>query len=226
MGPSAQLRADANAPPALLKSPGNFFAPTLLFSTFRSSSFQGNLMKNPMIYKAAVALAAGLTLLSAQAANLSKGEYEAFKTRIEDQYKSEKAACSSQAGNAKDICVEAAKGKEKIARIELEYSYTGKASDRAKINDVKANAEYGVAKERCDDKAGNDHDVCMKEAEAAKTKVLTDSKMAREMQEVRADASEDKREADYKVAVERCDSMAGDAKTGCVAMAKRQFGKE
>lgn len=31
--------------------------------------------------------------------------------------------------------------------------------------------------------------------------------------------------ADYKVAVEKCDALAGDAKTSCVAAAKTKFGK-
>ncbi|MBU4183279.1 MAG: hypothetical protein A3B67_02580 [Burkholderiales bacterium RIFCSPHIGHO2_02_FULL_66_10] len=32
-------------------------------------------------------------------------------------------------------------------------------------------------------------------------------------------------EADYKVAVEKCDAMAGDAKSSCVAAAKTKFGQ-
>jgi hypothetical protein len=39
------------------------------------------------------------------------------------------------------------------------------------------------------------------------------------------DAAEDKRSADYKVAAEKCDTPAGEAKTACVATAKAQFGK-
>ena len=38
-------------------------------------------------------------------------------------------------------------------------------------------------------------------------------------------AAEDKRDAQYKVAVERCDSMSGDAKSRCVKDAKAKFGK-
>ena len=38
--------------------------------------------------------------------------------------------------------------------------------------------------------------------------------------EARKDAAEDKRDAEYKVAVEKCDSLAGDAKDTCVRDAK------
>ncbi|SEB26419.1 hypothetical protein [Variovorax sp. YR216] len=38
-------------------------------------------------------------------------------------------------------------------------------------------------------------------------------------------AADEKRDADYKVAVEKCDAMAGDAKGNCIAAAKQRFGK-
>ena len=43
--------------------------------------------------------------------------------------------------------------------------------------------------------------------------------------EARKDAGETKREADYKVAIERCDSLAGERKDLCVKDAKARFGK-
>jgi hypothetical protein len=33
------------------------------------------------------------------------------------------------------------------------------------------------------------------------------------------------KDADYKVAIEKCDALAGDAKASCVAAAKAKFGK-
>ena len=43
--------------------------------------------------------------------------------------------------------------------------------------------------------------------------------------EARKDASADKRDADYKVAIEKCDALAGPAKDACVSNAKVQYGK-
>jgi hypothetical protein len=34
-----------------------------------------------------------------------------------------------------------------------------------------------------------------------------------------------KRDANYKVAIEKCDALAGDAKSSCVASAKTTYGK-
>ena len=41
----------------------------------------------------------------------------------------------------------------------------------------------------------------------------------------RRDAAEDKRDADYKVAIEKCDSLSGTAKDTCVSNAKAKYGK-
>jgi hypothetical protein len=38
-----------------------------------------------------------------------------------------------------------------------------------------------VAKEKCDDQAGNARDVCRKEAKAVETKALADAKMGKQM---------------------------------------------
>ena len=127
--------------------------------------------------------------------------------------------------NAKDVCIEEAKAKKKVARAELEFGYTGKVGDRNKMAEVKAKSAYAVAKEKCDDQTGNAKDVCVKEAKAVEIKALADAKMAKDTGEVRKDANADKTNADYKVAIEKCDALAGDAKTSCVAAAKTKFGK-
>jgi hypothetical protein len=175
--------------------------------------------------KISLLMTAVLALPAAQAATMSKDDYKAGKTRISTAYKADKSACSSMKSNAKDICVEEAKAKEKVALAELEYSYTGKPGDQTKVREVKAKTAYAVAKERCDDKAGNDKDVCRQEAKAVETKALVDAKMAKDVADTRKEGAQDKLDADYKVAVEKCDAMAGDAKTSCIASAKAKFGK-
>ncbi len=177
------------------------------------------------VLKPAAVAATVLLLSAAQAATITKADYQASKTRISADYKADKAACASQAANAKDICVEEAKAKEKVARADLEYRFTGKAKDRNKALVAKAESNYAVAKEKCDDKAGNDKDVCVKEAKAVEVKALADAKLGKEIGEARKDAADEKRDADYKVAIEKCDALAGDAKAACVTAAKAKFGK-
>jgi hypothetical protein len=175
--------------------------------------------------RATLAATAVLLLPLAHAANLPKAEYGNRKTAISADYKTDKAACSSQSGNAKDICVEEAKAKEKVARAELEFSYSGKTKDHSRVGVAKADAAFSVAKEKCDDLAGNPKSVCREEAKTVHTKALADNKLGKEVGEARSDAAQTKRDADYKLAAEKCDALAGDAKAQCVTTAKSTFGK-
>ena len=168
------------------------------------------------------ALATGSAVL---AAAMSLSEYSNEKAHLATVYKSDKSACGDFSGNQKDICFEKAAGKDKVARAELEYQFTGKRADRTKVATAKADAEFALAKERCDDKFGNPKDVCRQEAKAAHTKALADVKLQSKVGDAQMQASDDKRDADYKVATEKCDAFAGDPKTACVNDAKARFGK-
>lgn len=183
-------------------------------------------MNTPMMLKT-LALASMLSFGSGAFAadRMSSADVKAAKERISAEHKADKAACDRLAGNAKDVCQDEADGKEKIAKAELEYQRTGKAKDAEKLADVKAEAAYEVAKERCDDRSGNDKDVCVKEAKAAETRAKADAKAARKTGEARHDAMEDRRQAEYKVAAERCDAMSGAAKSQCVDAAKQRYGQ-
>jgi len=59
-------------------------------------------------------------------------------------------------------------GKEKVAKAELEARYKPSEKNRYQARVAQADADYSVAKEKCDDKAGNEKDVCVKEAKAAR----------------------------------------------------------
>ena len=175
--------------------------------------------------KTSLIFAAMLALPIAQAATMDKAQYAAAKDRISAEYKTEKAACGSMSDNAKDICIEEAKAKEKVARADLEYGYTSKPADQNKLLKVKAETSYAVAKEKCDDKTGNDKDVCRKDAKALEVRALADAKMGKQIGEAKKDAAADKTDANYKVAAEKCDAMTGDAKASCMSAAKAKFGK-
>ena len=90
----------------------------------------------------------------------------------------------------------------------------GKTQREAEYNETvaHADADYKAAKEACKARQGNDKDVCMKEAKAAHVKVTADAKAKRKSAAAMADARDDKSDANYKVAKEKCDAMSGDAK--------------
>ena len=156
---------------------------------------------------------------------MSKAEYSSAKNQVSADYKSAKAACKSMSANAKDICMAEAKGNEKVGKADLEARYSGKAKDQNKLMVVKADAAYDVAKEKCDDRTGNDKDVCVKEAKATHIKAKSDAKLTKTVKNATTDAMDDRMTADYKVAIEKCDALAGDAKSTCVTSAKTKFNK-
>lgn len=195
-------------------------------------------MNKPMI---AVLIAAGMGIAGVSTAQtprtpMSKADYTQALKDADAQYKTANDACKSLSGNAKDVCVAEAKGNQKVTKAEAEAAYknTPKARENARI--ARAEANYKVATEKCDDLAGNPKDVCVKEAKATLVKAKADAKVDRVATDTsreaastqaaaRKDANEEKREAELKVAMEKCDSLAGNAKDACVNTAKTQYAK-
>jgi len=175
--------------------------------------------------KAAIVIASTLAMSATFAADMTREQRKAAEDRIEADFKTAKAACDGMKDNAKDVCMAEAKGKQKVAKAELEFQASGKDADRSKVAMARAEANYELAKEKCDDLKGNDKDVCVKQAKAAETKAKADAKASKQTSEARKDATEDKRDAQYKADRERCDAMSGDAKNSCVAQAKARHGK-
>ena len=183
----------------------------------------------------------------AMAQSISNNDYKAGKDKISVEYKKAKAGCASLSGNAKDICIAQADGKEKVALAELQVSYTPSVKTRYELRVAQADADYAVAKERCDDLAGNTKDVCVKEAKSVETAAKADAtaqmktsdanatanektnaanvKATEKKVDARKDAAAEKTDAEYAVAKEKCDALAGSAKDTCLNQAKLRFGK-
>ncbi len=177
---------------------------------------------------AACALALCGSAMAAQhsvAKTISPAAYSRAESELKDVYRAEREACSQQAGNAKDICVETAKGHEKVALAHLQWQRTGKAADMSKLRQARYEARYEIAKEHCDDKNGNAKDVCMLEAKAQRDKAEAAAKTAKDMAEDREQAQDTAMKADYKVAREKCDALSGDAKDSCQAAARARYGQ-
>ena len=98
------------------------------------------------------------------------------------------------------------------------FNQTDFESDAAKD---RADAQYKTAMERCEPMKGNAQDVCEKEAKAARDKSKADvSAATKGTTESRADAVETKAKADYRVAMERCEPLKGNAQDACESKAK------
>jgi hypothetical protein len=197
---------------------------------------------NVIAFAISLAFSAG-----AMAQGLSKSDYDAGKNKIAAEYKSAKAGCASLSGNPNDICVAEARGREKIATADLDASYKPTAKTRYQARVAKAEANHAVARERCDDMAGNAKDVCVKQAKAVETGAKADAKAQmktsdanvtaheksadadgkadNQAADARKEAAQDKLAAQYEVAKQQCDMYAGAAKDVCLDRAKTRVGK-
>jgi hypothetical protein len=169
------------------------------------------------------------TLIVATAAtamtSATRATYNATVDRASANYKMARDKCDSLIGNDKNVCVEEAKAVEKRAKADAKahYKHTRKAQTDAHI--AAAHADYAVAKAKCGAKAGNDMNVCVEEAKAAQTKAVAVAKANKKVSDARVEVREDTREADYKVAAQKCDASSGVDKDACVSAAKAKFGR-
>jgi len=184
---------------------------------------------------------------AALAQEMLKDDYKAAMQRIVADGKSARATCDSLSANAKDTCMVEAKGAQAVAKAELEARSKPGARARYDVRVANVQADYSIAREKCDDMAGNVKDVCVKQAKAAQVAAKANATAERKSAdanpisgetsgdarmkansastEARHDAERKKRDADYAVAIEKCDAYAGSAKDYCVQQAKVRFGK-
>jgi hypothetical protein len=86
-----------------------------------------------------------------------------------------------------------------------------------------AKADYKAARAKCNELGGNAKDVCVKEAKAAEKSAKADAKAEKKNAGTDANANADRRQAEFKVAKERCDSMAGNTKDICQKEAEAKY---
>ena len=141
-----------------------------------------------------ITLALVSAFATAQTANNSA--YKAAHDQAETSYKTAKKQCDTLKANAKDLCEEEAK----VARAQAErdavaqHKNTGNELTRAERK--LADAKYDLAKEKCDDLAGDAKDSCQAQARSMKanmtastggdsrTAVLVDNKTGAEIASV------------------------------------------
>ncbi len=182
-------------------------------------------MNTPLFTRISAVTLLTCMLAPVWATPLPPAEARAAKERVEAAYKADKAACKSVSGNARDVCQAQAKGKENVALAEIEYGQTAKQADAVKVLLARADSEFAIAKERCDDLAGQPKSLCRTEASSAHSKAQADARLATTVGQAQTDARQDKMAADRKVAAEKCEILAGDAKGACLADVKARFDK-
>lgn len=121
-----------------------------------------------------VAMAVGACSTSAP-----KKEYEASIARAERDYSKSKEQCDKDfSGNAEEICEAEAKAQRERAKASAEAAYEDTPEARYRKRLADAEADYKVAMQRCEDLAGDNEEVCEKEAKAVRARSEADAKTA------------------------------------------------
>lgn len=143
----------------------------------------------------------------------------------ESTYDAAKLRCDALAGIPHEICV--AEARAARVRVEEEagaaYKNTLAAYIQARMRI--ASAYHERDKTRCSAAVGNDREVCLRQAKAILVASQADARADRKAIEARLDAHDVKLDAEYRVALQKCDAYAGDVKEGCVSTAKTAYGK-
>lgn len=110
----------------------------------------------------------GCAAWGAEAPVIDKEAFKAEEQKIEATARSERKACEARKGRVAELCSKEAKAREKIALAELEADYRPTPDSVQEARNVKAEAEYDVAREKCDDLKGSARDRCINAAKATR----------------------------------------------------------
>ena len=174
-----------------------------------------------------IGVAMGWTVpaLAQQSGQDAKTAYQHAMDNAEAGYDAAKARCDSMAGVPNEICVADARA----ARIRVEEEATAAhkntlaAYTQARMRI--ATAFHERDKTRCGALVGNEREVCLAQAKAILVALQADARADRKSIEARLDANDAKIEAEYRVALQKCDAFAGAVKDGCVSTARTAYGK-
>jgi osmotically-inducible protein OsmY len=181
-----------------------------------------------------LATAAGASFAAAPTAALNHdpATYRNLTQKAESEYRAAAAKCDAKSGNDKDICMAEARLVRTRTEADALSRYNNTAAGRARARTNLADAEYELAKAKCDAKSGADKDACMDNAKSVHTAAVADAKADRAATTGTGASSggstasgglvtgTDTRDPAKAAAVDKCAQMGADAKTGCLVETK------
>lgn len=190
-----------------------------------------------------LATAAGASFAAAPTAALNHDPvtYRNLTQKAESEYRTAAAKCDAKSGNDKDVCMAEARLLRTRTEADVLSRYNNTAASRARARTNVADAEYDLAKAKCDARSGADKDSCMDNAKSVHTAALADARAERTERTTATGASAggatgasgagstaagglvtgtDTRDPAKAAAVDKCAQMGADAKTGCLVETK------
>ena len=121
--------------------------------------------------------AAGFAAAPSAFSDEGKAAYYAAADKAAADYRDAHAACEALGeGNAQIVCIEEAKLAQTRTKGTAEAQYRNTAQARQKAATDIANAEYAVAKARCESTEDNDKSACVRYANALRSAAIATAK--------------------------------------------------
>jgi hypothetical protein len=109
--------------------------------------------------------------------------------RIDAEFAAARERCSDLAGQTKDVCVAEAHAARQIRKAEVAARRQGTVKARYDAQVARAEAEFGVAKERCAVHAGATREACVADARLQEAHAKDAARRARREAEARETAN-------------------------------------
>jgi hypothetical protein len=159
------------------------------------------------------------------AADTAKARYKSADEAADATYMADREKCYVLSGNGKQVCIKQAKAAREHSKQDAKAEYKNTPKALASARKSEADADYAVAREKCDALAADAKEVCVKQAKAGQANAVAHADTQLELAKTRADARAERAGARYKVALVKCDALAGTAKDDCVSAAKDELKK-
>lgn len=135
-------------------------------------------------------VAGALILLWAGAASAADSSAALEFQRIDADFEAARERCDDLAGQAKDVCLAEARAERRIRKVEVAARGQGTSKAWYDAHIARAAAEFGVAKERCGIRAGDERAACIADARAGEARAKEEARRARREAEAREVANE------------------------------------
>ncbi len=146
--------------------------------------------------------------------SLGDAKFKAAVARAHEDQMLALRDCEQFSGDAKSMCRTEANiaQKKTVATAKAENLGTAKALTQAELDNV--DADWTLAKEKCNTFGGD-----------AKTECLAKARAARNASVAEINANADKQESEWKSAVAQCSELAGTYRSTCMAEARAKYGR-
>src|SRR5215218_4993627 len=134
-------------------------------------------MKSMLVSVAVVCCLGAGAVAAGTPGGMGKAGFEAAKAKIEAQAKADHKTCTRVKREIRDVCEAEAKGREKAEMAKLEARYKPSPDKTQDAKNAIAEANYDVAREKCDAMKGSAKKTCIKEAKAGREAAIRQARV-------------------------------------------------